>query len=454
MEPFVSDDTTREGDLKDWQAFCVAYYNPIIRALKLLRVPEGEMDDLAQSFILKAAQKNFLDSFRAFQDKEERDGKRARFRTYLYRSLQNHVRDFYRKKIADTRNHRLESFNAAELTAPPDAVLHPDSIFALDVLHQALQALRRHCERSGKPQFWMFFEETLLADEFRGRRGKTRRELLEAFPELDSQRIDNAVTTAKRAFRRFVEDLIPQDPRDEERPREKFDEWMAILRDSNASQFNLLHVAYRVLPFLAPDMSQTASAELLVPAHADESPPCTYEQPVLVPDDDELAILLGFRLELPLSEMLDAAELTRFIPPTNHLWSFARARSAKSQAAAKPARPLCLLTLIDPTPEEAEALEGVDLVALLARLKLLAKQLRHRGDHSVPEVFAQLLYTLVSVLAHVKCGVDLHSVGSPSLARNVRWFQKQSWLDDRLRPLLGVALESLERAPATGMEAS
>lgn len=33
MEPFVSDDTTREGDLKDWQAFCVAYYNPIIRCL-------------------------------------------------------------------------------------------------------------------------------------------------------------------------------------------------------------------------------------------------------------------------------------------------------------------------------------------------------------------------------------------------------------------------------------
>jgi hypothetical protein len=447
MEPFVSDDTTREGDLADWQAFCAAYYNPILRALKLMRVPEGEMDDLAQSFVLKAVEKNFLDSYRAFQDKESRDGKRARFRTYLYRSLQNHVRDFYRKKMADARNHRLEVYSAEDLTAPPDSALHPDAIFALDVLHQALQALRRHCERSGKPHFWLFFEETLLADEFRGRRGKTRRELLEAFPELDAQRIDNGVTTAKRAFRRFVEDLIPEDPRDEARPREKFDEWMAILRDSNASQFNLLHLAYRVLPFLAPDMSQTASAELLVPAHADESPACTYEQPVLVPDDDELAILLGFRLELPLAEMLDAAELTRYIPPSNHLWTFAQARAARGKTAAKPGRPLCLMTLIDPTPAEAEALAGVDLVGLLSRLKLLAKQLRHRGDHSVPEVFAQLLYTLVNVLAHLKCGVDLHTVGSPSLARNVRWFQKQTWLDDRLRPLLGVALESLESAP-------
>ena len=59
------------------------------------------------------------------------------------------------------------------------------------MLHQAIQALRRHCERSGKPHFWVFFEESFLADEFRGRRGKTRAELLQAFPELDAQRLDN-----------------------------------------------------------------------------------------------------------------------------------------------------------------------------------------------------------------------------------------------------------------------
>jgi hypothetical protein len=48
----------------------------------------------------------------------------------------------------------------------------------------------------------------------------------------------------------------------------------------------------------------------------------------------------------------------------------------------------------------------------------------------------------------VRCGAQLHTVGSASLARNVRWFQKQSWLDDRLRPLFDIALQSLESAPA------
>jgi DNA-directed RNA polymerase specialized sigma24 family protein len=450
MAAFVDDgDTTREGDLANWQNFCLAYYNPILRALKLLRVPEGEVDDLAHSFLLKVVEKNYLESYRSFQEKEARDGRRARFRTYLYRSLQNHVRDFYRKSASDGRNRRVENGAFEQLAAEPETTLHPDTIFALDVLHQALQALRRHCERTGKAHFWVFFEETLLANEFRGRRGKTRRELLDAFPDVDPQRLDNSLTTAKRAFRRFVEDVIPRGLRDEVRPGERFDEWMAILRDSNASQFNLLHLAYRVMPFLAPDMSQTASAELLVRSRFGAAAASAYEEPVLVPDEDELSILLGFHLELSLTEMLDPSELTKYIPPSNALWSFARARFPRKRSTPQPARQLCLLTLVEPTPGEAEALLEVDLVGLLTRLKLLAKQLRHRPDHAVPEIFAQLLYTLVNVLAMLRCKVDLHTVGSASLARNVRWFQRQSWLDERLRPLFDIALQSLESAPAS-----
>ena len=76
-------------------------------------------------------------------------------------------------------------------------------------------------------------------------------ELLEAYPGLSPQRLDNGLTTAKRAFRRFVEEVMPRGLRDEDQPADRFDEWMAILRDSNASQFNLLHLAYRVMPFLA-----------------------------------------------------------------------------------------------------------------------------------------------------------------------------------------------------------
>ncbi len=188
------------------------------------------------------------------------------------------------------------------------------------------------------------------------------------------------------------------------------------------------------------------------------APACVYEPPVLVPDEDELNIFVGFRLELPLTEMLDAAELTRYIPSSSPLWSLPRAaapsRSGTRRSAARPARLVCLLTLIDPTPAEAAALAQADLLGLLARLKAMAKQLRHRPDHTVPEIFAQLLYTLANVVAFVRCGHDLHTIGAASLAGNVRWFLKQPWLDDRIRPFLTAGLDSLGSLPGIDTHAA
>jgi hypothetical protein len=153
---------------------------------------------------------------------------------------------------------------------------------------------------------------------------------------------------------------------------------------------------------------------------------------------------------MPLTEMVDAAELTRYIPASSSLWSLPRRGVRLSpgdpRSSANSRRPVCLLTLIAPTPAEARALEGCDLIGLLDRLKSLAKQLRRRTDHTVPEVFAQLLYTLVNVLAMVHCGVDLHTIGPAPLARNVRWFLHQTWLDDRIRPVLTDGLDFLDRA--------
>jgi hypothetical protein len=138
--------------------------------------------------------------------------------------------------------------------------------------------------------------------------------------------------------------------------------------------------------------------------------------------------------------------LQAFLPPDSPIWPSKRARAQQTPARSRPrlARPFCLLSLIDPTPEEAEVLAEIDLVGLLGRLKSLAKQLRYRPDHSTPEVFAQLLYTTVNVLGLVRCGAALHTIGAAPLAGNVRWFLRQSWIDDRLRPLLLAGLGTLE----------
>jgi hypothetical protein len=451
MTAFVPDsDRTRDADLADWKAFCNAYYEPITRALTILKVPEGEADELAHTFLLKAEEKDFLGSFRAFREREAASGRRALFRNYLYRSLQHHVHDAWRKRTTRSKERELGPEAAGLVPAPPEPVFDPDSIYALDILHQALQALRTHCERTGKPHIWKIFEETFLADEFRGRRRRTRAELLAESGRDDPQFLDNALTTAKRAFRRFVQEVLPRWPGDDLSPSERFTDWMETLRGSSASQFDLLHVAYRVVPHLGDSGPAARSSSLVVPESPGGTPAfLVYEGPALAPDDDELGLLLGFLLEMPLTQWLDVEELAPVVPPSSSfsLQSPFRALRAPSRGAARLGRPLCLLTLFDPTEAESEALKGVDAVGLLVRLKKMAKRLHRRTDHSVPEVFAELIYTAVTVLALARYRVAIHSIGSGPLAVNVRWFLAAPWLDERIRPLLSDGLATLERQP-------
>jgi DNA-directed RNA polymerase specialized sigma24 family protein len=445
------EDLTRDGDLADWRAFSIAYYETILRALRLLRVPEGDVEDQAHAFLLKASDRDFLNAFRAHKAREGQAGRRARFRSYLYRSLQHHVIDSYRSRRSRPAEQYVGTDPFAGIPAEENPALDPDALYALDVLHQAIQSLRRHCERIGKPHLWTIFEETHLASEFRGRSGMSRTELLQLFPGKDASFLDNSLTTAKRAFRRIILEVIPLGLRDGATPSERFGEWMEILGRSNASQFNLLQLAYRVAPLMSMDPSQANSSELVVEGRGAQAWAFLDEE-IRVPSDDETGILLSFRMELPLTEMLDGAELQRYIPPSSVFWPALRDRGSTGSArsASRPVRPISLMTLLDPTPAEDAALAEVDLPGLLGRMKSYVKQLYRRTDHAVPAIFAPLFYTIFSVLAMTRCGVVLHSIDHAALVGNINWFLDQPWIDDRLRPLFkaGIALGGVPTASA------
>ena len=171
-----------------------------------------------------------------------------------------------------------------------------------------------------------------------------------------------------------------------------------------------------------------------------------------MPSDDELSILLSFHLELPLTQILDAAELQKFIPPSSPLWPIRRASARPALRASAspdgPTRPLCLLTLLAPTPVEAELLAGSDpTVSRWHGSSLMQEVSNDRSDHAVPEVFAQLYYTIVTVVALIRCGINLHTIGAGALAGNIRWFLEQAWLDNHLRPPFLAGLTELENQP-------
>lgn len=421
---------TQTCNLVNWRAFSLAYYDQIIQVMRVLGVPNAQIEDLAHGFLVKASDRDFLGRYHAFRTREQSEGRSARFRHYLYRSLQHFVIDT--RRASGTRLNSAASLGDSEfLEAPPVPSLDPDAVHALVVLNQALQALHHHCERTGKPHVWVVFEELLLADEFRGRRGKTREELVRHLGFASVNSVDSALTTAKRAFRRFVQEVVPLWPGENFGTKEHFNEWMEALRHSNASQFGLLHLAYRVEPHVEGP-AETDSMALVMPSPADlaDAPP----------DDDDLSLLLSFRLELPLTQWLDASELVAFLPtliPTGSRSPGSRLRAERSWS---------LLSLINPTPEETLILAGGNAVGLLDRLKSIHKLL-HRQNQGVPgESFAELFYTVICVLGLVRYNAVLFSIGTARLAVNARWFLSRPWLDDRLRPLLQEGLNAIARA--------
>lgn len=437
MEALVpkGNEVTCEDDLGSWPAFSTAYYEPVRDVLQILmKGPQDEAHDQAVDFLLKAERNDYLGRFLRSKAEKEARGEPSRHRDYLFRALSNHVKDLYRRKARSKESLLTEEATEA-LVAQVDDALEPDALYALLILHRALQSLRHHCERTKKPHLWICFREILLAPEFRdGRPPRTLDDLVADFPGKDKQYLHNSLTTAKRAFQRFVHEAVPRGLRENETEGSRFDSWMAILKVSNASQFNLLHVAYKVMPYLPADLSQADSNAMAV--NLDMT---SYAEPSLVPTDDEMSLLLSFRLEMPLSETLDFKVLKEYVPAGSPMLPLRQGRSFSATG-----RPFCMLSLVDPTEVEVEALRNADVVGLLERIKTLSKQLRHYVDPGMPEDFAQLLYTLASVASLVRHRKRLHSIGDPTLAGNVRWFLRKPWFDERLAPIFREALDQLE----------
>jgi DNA-directed RNA polymerase specialized sigma24 family protein len=437
------EDHTRGTFLEDFATFSRMYFFPIRRAFRLLTRDDQAANDLAESFLLKALEGNFLGTYhRATLSRP------VPFRSYLYRSLSNHIVDSHRKDGPDGTRSRpvaLDPDVADAIGAAPAAALDPDTFYALDILNQSLQALRRNCEKAGRGHIWKIFEEKLLADEFRGRVPKTRDELLAEYPGQVETFLADSLWTAKRAFRRIIHDLLPDDPRDGLDPDERFVEWMGILRGCHASQFELLHIAYRVIPYVGPETESATSMSMVVPGSPKPNA-ATYASPSAELTDDELGILISFRLEMPLTTMLDFGEIERFVPASSDLWP--GTNPAVRSTRRQPLRPLCLLTLIDPTPEESAALDGCDLVGLLERIKEFAKQLLHFQDPGAPAVFAKFLYTVANSLALCRARARIHTIGADRLLGNIRWFLRRPWLDHQLKALFEAAMAALDSGRA------
>jgi DNA-directed RNA polymerase specialized sigma24 family protein len=437
--------STVTENFESWDNFLDAYYEPIRAALKLIPfVGESRADDLTQSFFLKMYERDILDKRPAITGK---------FRNWLYVAARRHAVDDWRK--SQRRAERSMSACDAEpvdtaLPGVDDANFDADEFYALSILHLTVSRVRKHLVEEGKSEHWMIFEELVLAPLIPGRPAKTRDELLAMFPGQAPGFLDNRVTTVKRVFRRILPALVPADPTEKLTPEERFQELLEIL---HASKHNRLWLAFLTSPTPAPEQSTASSDSLSVPA-LDAQPEGAVVSPEIL--QDELRVLLGFWLEMPLIDYLDDLE-------------GAGAQMAKALKDARPPGPLGLSRkqinslnlngLMACTHPVAKAIPAAELTAVLERLKKFAKRVHKsakqaenggnaavttRRENSMPLEIAQVLYDLAGALALTRARTRIIGLSDDRYRKNVAWLLNQPWLDTRLRPVFADALKLLD----------
>ncbi|HZW34364.1 MAG TPA: sigma-70 family RNA polymerase sigma factor [Isosphaeraceae bacterium] len=441
--------STVAENFESWDRFLRAYYTPIRAALGLLPfVGEERADDVAQSFFLKMYERDFLANRPALE---------GRFRNWLYVAARHHALDEYRK--IRRRPERADAFEVEEPADPhpndpDDLPFDADEFYALSVLHLTVSRVRKHLLEEGKSEHWMIFEELVLAPLIPGRSPKTRDQLLAMFPGQGPVFLDNRMTTVKRVFRRILPALIPADPTENLTPEQRFQELLEILRDSKN---NRLWLAFLLDPTPGVETSPGSSLDLAAGSTGSDRPEAPVTPEIL---QDELRILLGFWLEMPLAEYLEDLES---VGPA--VAAVIRGSWPSSSLTRKPraaALPLNLRGLVDGSRPPLSSLPPEELKLVFERLKTFAKRVHRaakragagagaetdarggaRRENSLPFEIAQVLYNLAGALALTRCDSRIIGLGDGQFRKNLAWVLSQPWLDARLRPIFFAAFTQI-----------
>jgi hypothetical protein len=376
----------------------------------------------------------------------------GRFRNWLYVAARHHAVDKWRK--SQRRLERPDAFETVEPADPrladaEDPAFDADEFYALSILHMTVERVRKHLIEEGKSEHWMIFEELVMAPLIPGRVAKTREDLLAMFPGQGPAFLDNRMTTVKRVFRRILPVLIPADPTENLTPEERFTELLEILR---ASKNNRLWLAFLTNPKPKAEESTGSSLEL-----AERPATAGMSGATVAPDilHDELRVLMGFWLEMPLCEYIENLEdvgpsIAAAMRDSRPVGPLGRHQNDVARLNLK-----SLIAGIDPT---VATIPPKEIAILLGRIKTFAKKV-HRSaktsangesprsvkgrDSSMPVEIAQVLYDLAGALGMCRCGVQVFGLSDDRYRKNVTWVLNQPWIDTRLRPVFFDALRRL-----------
>jgi hypothetical protein len=220
--------------------------------------------------------------------------------------------------------------------------------------------------------------------------------------------------------------VIPPALSDAVDPEERYLEWLQILQTSRAAEENRLGLVFRVDTIAPAGVDELQSINLAI-----RSGQILASAPAVVPEaiqDDELRILLSFRISTPLAYFVEGFEST------------IRRKTRKDEALARSATPVCLATLLEPA-SDLDA--SIDRPELFRRLKKSAKWNHQKAEDGTPPEISKVIYNLAIVLALTETGERITDLKDANLVKNFRWLLTRPWLDARLRPVFERGLAQL-----------
>ena len=162
------------------------------------RLSDGDAEDLLQSFVLdKVMRQQVLE--------RARQG-RGRFRTFLLTVLDNYVRNHLRR-----RGQQLASLS--EAAAPVEDGQQAgagafEAAWGREVVRQALESMRTDWAAAGRQREWRLFERRLVQPALEQAPVPGYDELVEELGFETPSQAYNALITAKRAFQRYLREVI------------------------------------------------------------------------------------------------------------------------------------------------------------------------------------------------------------------------------------------------------
>ena len=211
-----------------------AYWRPVYCYLRRKGYASEEAKDLTQGF--------FHEIVLGRELIQQADQAKGRFRTFLLTALDRYVTSVYRKETADKRvpAGELVRMEVPQLTNMPvlSRQMTPEQVFhyawAVDLLDQILDTVKRECIEVGKEVHWRIFHERLVAPTLTNTKPPSLSSLCAGHGVEDEAKASNMIITVKRRFVAVMKRYLRQSTQTDSEADDEFGQLLEILSKGGA----------------------------------------------------------------------------------------------------------------------------------------------------------------------------------------------------------------------------